>query len=130
MVFNAVFNSISFISASAPTHACLEFFSPVLCTIFFPSHWQLCHITIVETMDGSERGMNPVATTVINPRKEYWPSRECNQRHPVLKSLTLPTEPWCSPQLVKNCMQHNAFQRQKLTKYLLGYQANNLRFLV
>ena len=36
--------------------------------------------------------MNPVAMTVINPRKEYWPSRGSNQRPPVLKSATLPTE--------------------------------------
>ena len=26
-------------------------------------------------MDSSERGMNPVATIIINPRKVYWPSR-------------------------------------------------------
>ena len=25
-------------------------------------------------MDSIERGMNPVAVTIINPRKEYWPS--------------------------------------------------------
>ena len=36
--------------------------------------------------------MNPVAMTIINPRKEYWPSRESNQRPPVIKSATLPTE--------------------------------------
>ena len=29
---------------------------------------------------------------IINPRKEYWPSRGSNQRPPVLKSATLPTE--------------------------------------
>ena len=40
-------------------------------TIFFPSHWLLSHITIVETTDSGERGMNPVAMTIINPRKEY-----------------------------------------------------------
>ena len=28
----------------------------------------LSHITIVEIMDGGERGMNPVAMTIINPR--------------------------------------------------------------
>ena len=36
--------------------------------------------------------MNAVAMTIINPRKEYWPSRESNHRPPVLKSFTLPTE--------------------------------------
>ena len=49
-------------------------------------------MTIVETTDSDERGMNPVAMTIINPRKEYWPSRGSNQRPPVLKSATLPTE--------------------------------------
>ena len=33
----------------------------------------LCHITIIKTMDSGERGMNPVAITIINLRKEYWP---------------------------------------------------------
>ena len=47
-------------------------------------------------MDGIERGMNPVAMTIISPRKEYWPSRGSNQRPPVLKSATLPTEQWGS----------------------------------
>ena len=32
-------------------------FSPVLHTIFFPSHWLLSHITIVETMDSGERNV-------------------------------------------------------------------------
>ena len=62
-------------TASAPIHAFLEFFLPVLRTIFFPSRWLLSHITIVETTDSGERGMNPVAMTIINPRKEYWSTR-------------------------------------------------------
>ena len=36
--------------------------------------------------------MNPVAMTIIKPRKEYWPSQGSNQRPSVLKSATLPTE--------------------------------------
>ena len=72
MVFNAVFNKyFSYIAAaSAPIHAFLEFFLPVLRTILFPSHWLLFHITIDETTDSGERGMNPVEMTIINPRKE------------------------------------------------------------
>ena len=35
---------------------------------------QLPHITIAKTMDSGEREMNPVAMTIINPRKEYWQS--------------------------------------------------------
>ena len=45
-------------------------------------------------MNSGERGMNPVAMTIINPRKKYWPSRGSNQRPPVLKSCTLPPELW------------------------------------
>ena len=71
---------------SAPIHAFLEFFIPVLCTIFFQNHWLLCHITTVETMDSGESGMNPVAMTIINPWKEYLPSRGSNQRPRFLKS--------------------------------------------
>ena len=42
-------------SASAPIDAFLEFLKPVLGTILFVNHWLLSHITIVETMDSSER---------------------------------------------------------------------------
>ena len=45
-------------------------------------------------MDSGERGMNPVVITIINPWKKYWPSRRSNQRPPVLKPATLPTELW------------------------------------
>ena len=40
--------------------------------------------------------MNHVAMTVINPRKEYWPSRGSSQPPPVLKTCKLPTELLCS----------------------------------
>ena len=58
------------------------------------SHWLLSHITIVETVDSGERGMDPVAMTIINPRKEYWPSHGSNQQPPFLKSTMLLTELW------------------------------------
>ena len=45
-------------------------------------------------MDKGERGMNPVAMTIINPQKEYWPTQGSNQRPPVLKSAMLQTELW------------------------------------
>ena len=83
-------------AASAPIHAFLEFFLPVLCTIFVPSHWLLSHVTIVETMDSVEGGINPVAMTFISPQKEYWQSWGSYQRPPVLKSTMLPTELWGS----------------------------------
>ena len=37
--------------------------------------------------------MYPVAMTIINPTKEYWPSRGLNQQPPVLKSCMPQTEP-------------------------------------
>ena len=45
-------------------------------------------------MDSGGRGMNPVALTIINPRKEYWPSRGSYKRPPVFKSGKLPPERW------------------------------------
>ena len=59
-------------------------------------------LTVVETTDSGERGMNPVAMTIINPRKEYWLNRGSNQRPPVLKSAMLPTELWGSAKKVLN----------------------------
>ena len=44
------------------------------------------YITIFETTDSGERGMNPVAMIIITPQKEYWPSCGSNQRPPILKS--------------------------------------------
>ena len=60
----------------------------------------LLHITIVETMDCCERGMNSVSMTIINPWKEYCPSQGSNLSPPVLKSCVLPTELWGS---AKHC---------------------------
>ena len=60
-------------TVSAPIYAFLEFFLPVLSTIFFPSHWPLSHKTIVEAKNSAERGMNPIAVTIISSRKEHWP---------------------------------------------------------
>ena len=45
-------------------------------------------------MHSGERGINPVAMTIINPRTEYWPSHGSNQQPPVLKSATLLSELW------------------------------------
>ena len=78
--------------ASAPIHAFLEFSWPVLCSIFFPNHWLLSHINIVKTMDSRERGMNPVAMTIINPWKDYWPSRRFKPATDLFSSLL--TELW------------------------------------
>ena len=57
MVYIAFFNSMLVISRW-PVHLSmlsLSFLKPVHGTILFLSHWLLSHITIVETMDSSER---------------------------------------------------------------------------
>ena len=51
---------------------------------------------MVEATDSGERGMNPVAMTIINPWKEYWSSLGSNQLPPVLKYATVPTKLWGS----------------------------------
>ena len=38
------------------------------------------------------RGTNHTAISIINHWKEYWPSLRSNQRSPVIKSCSLPTE--------------------------------------
>ena len=43
-------------------------------------------------MNSGERGMNHVAMTIINPRKEFGRAGGSNQRPPVLKSSIQPTE--------------------------------------
>ena len=77
---------------TAPIHAFLEFLSSVLCTIFFSSHWLLSNISLIETMDSGERGINPVTINTMNPLKEYCPIRGLNQRPVVLQSCALLTE--------------------------------------
>ena len=97
IVFNDVFDKISVISRRPAHLSMLSWISfnqySAQCSL---QASKLSHITIVETTDSAERGMNPVAMTIINPRREYWPSRGSNQRPPFLKSATLPTELWGS----------------------------------
>ena len=73
MVFNAVFNGIPVISRR-PMHPPILSWNPFnqyssqysfQATGCFPVK------TIVETTDSSERGINPVAMTIINSLKEY-----------------------------------------------------------
>ena len=60
----------------------------------FESQWLFFHINIVKIMDSGERGMKPVAMTIINPWKECWPSRGLNSRPSILKFCKLPIELW------------------------------------
>ena len=54
--------------------------------------------------NSGERGMHPVAMTIINPRKEYRTIRGSNQQLPVLKSPTLSAELWGSAAVIeKDC---------------------------
>ena len=77
MVFNAVFNSISVISRR-PLHV------PMLSLSSFKQYYILSKPLAAfqhnETMDSGERGINPVAMTIIDPLKEYWPSRGSNNQ--------------------------------------------------
>ena len=96
MVFNAFFSTLLHLYCGIQcTYPC---FSGVLLTSspynILSKPLAAFHITIVETTDSSERGINPVAMTIINPWKEYLPSQGSNQRPPVLKSATLQTELW------------------------------------
>ena len=43
---------------------------------YFPSHWLFPHITIVKTMDSSERGINPVAMLSSIFRKDNGLARD------------------------------------------------------
>ena len=56
-------------------------------------------------MDNSRRGMNPVAMTIIDPRKEYWPSRGSNQRPPLSY--------WLRLQALQNELQWSAVKKLK-----------------
>ena len=64
--FNAAFNIISDISF--PPELSAVYFYHYFSTIF--CHWLLSHNIIVETMVGGEKGINPTALTITNPRKE------------------------------------------------------------
>ena len=81
-------------------------FPGVLGTIFFLSHRLLSHVTIVETTDSGERGMNSIAMTIINPRKKCWPSWGLNKRPPVLKPAKLPTELWDLARFSDTCQSN------------------------
>ena len=74
MVFNAVFNSISVISRWPVHLSMLSWNSFNRYSRQYSFRWLLSHVIIVETTDSGERGMNPVAMTIINPREEYLPS--------------------------------------------------------
>ena len=107
MVFNVVFNSIS-VTSRRPVHLSMLSWSsfnqysaqyPLQTTGCLPTYSLSKQRTAVR-----ERGMNPVAMTIIDPRKEYWPSRGSNQRLPVLKSTTLPIELWGSASISETGM--------------------------
>ena len=98
MVFNTVFNSISFISR-LPVHLSMlswNSFNQYSAQYSFQATGRFYYITVVKTTNSAEKGMIPVPMTIINPWKEYWLSRGLNQRPPVLKSAMLPTELWGS----------------------------------
>ena len=94
--------------ASAPIHVFLEFLIPVV----FLSQWLLSHITIVETMESIQSGMNPVTMTIINPHKNIGRAWGSHQQPPVLKSCTLLNGQWG---LDNNDDRHTAISTLLLT---------------
>ena len=118
MVFHSVFNSISFISQQQ-----YQCFPGDLLTStphnILSSHWLLSHITVVETKNSSEREMNPVAMTIINPEIEYWLSQGSNQRPPVLKSGKLPTELWSPALLLRKIYTSDLHELSSLERAIL-----------
>ena len=96
MMFNVVFNSILVISWR-PVHLSMRSwssFNQYSAQYSFQANWLRFPLNHCKTTDSGERGMNPVAMAIIDPQKEYWPSRGSNQLPPVFKSATLPTELW------------------------------------
>ena len=78
MVFNAIFNSISVIPWR-PLCLCMlsrYYFNQYSTQYSFQATGCFPHLTIVETTDSGQRKMNPVAMTIINPRKGYRPGIE------------------------------------------------------
>ena len=62
--------------------------------------------------------MNHVAKTIINLRKEYWPSWRSNKRPPVLKFAVLPTELLGSAHITDNCLIKFLSDKKSLLKAL------------
>ena len=74
MVFNAAFNAISFISRWPVHLPILSWYSFCQYSAQYSFQTTGYSPTIAETMYSDERGMNPVAMTIISPQKEYWTS--------------------------------------------------------
>ena len=70
-------------------------------------------LTIVETTDSGERGMNPVAMTIINPQREYWQNWGSSQGPAVQKSAMLLTELWGSAYHEYACFFHKHKQESE-----------------
>ena len=88
MMLNTVANIISVIvAASAPSNATQDFFS--IHTRYNilskpPAAFPYNHCRNI--MASGKRGMDPVAMTIFDPQKEYWPSHGPNQLPVVLNS--------------------------------------------
>ena len=83
--------------ASAAIRAFLEFFKPMLRTVFFPTHWLLSHFTIVQAMDSCDRGMNPVALHYHQSLERILAKLGIEPVTPVLKYATLSKPPAVFP---------------------------------
>ena len=65
-----------FTAGNADIHTFLEFCLLAFCTILVQSLWLLSHLTVVETMASSERGMDLAAMTIINSRKKIGQAKD------------------------------------------------------
>ena len=87
------------------TYSCFpEFFLPILCTIFFPSHWLPFNVTIEGTIDSGKRG-----TTIINIWKE-------NLAEPGIEPATL-----CLTNLICQWQSYGAQQKKVVCNIIYLY---------
>ena len=116
MLFSAIFNSIPVILQQPVQLSMFSWSSFNQYSAQYSFQTTGCFSTepLLKKKTSSERGMNPVAMTIINPWKEYLPRRESNQRLPVLKSATLPTELWGSAVLKYNCLNSEQKYRRPM----------------
>ena len=80
---NAVFNIISVI-LRRPVNLSLSYFYQYSTKYYLKA---FNNGPTYESMGTCRRGMNPVAMTIINIRKQFWPSRGLNHQLPVLEFL-------------------------------------------
>ena len=96
--------------------------------IFFPSHWLLFHITIIEKMDSHERGMNRshwIISLIVG--KNVGRACKLKQLSPVLNPVCYPLSYWAWHQPLGSTL--TTMQRQSVQKAVLSWQSVGWFFL-